>query len=157
MIDAYILEALGSPRTKAKGSGGLYELTPSDLLAQLYHALVLRTQVDPLLLSEVILGCITRQGEQAANIAKTSALQAGWPASVVGLTVNQFCSSSIDAIALAAMKVNCGQSSALVIGGVEMTSRVLTLLLLETICARTSMLWCSVIISAPCARSKKNA
>ena len=124
MIDAFILEALRSPRTKAKESGGLHELTPSDLLAQLYEALVLRTQVDPASLSEVILGCVTQQGEQAANIAKTSALGAGWPASVAGMTINRFCSSSIDAIALAAMKVNCGQTSALVAGGIEMMSRV---------------------------------
>ena len=124
MTDAYVFEALRSPRTKAKESGGLHELTPSDLLARLYDALVLRTQVDPASLSEVILGCVTQQGEQAANIAKTSALGAGWPASVAGMTINRFCSSSIDAIALAAMKVNCGQASALVAGGVEMMSRV---------------------------------
>ncbi len=85
MTDAYVFEALRSPRTKAKESGGLHELTPSDLLAQLYDALVLRTQVDPVSLSEVILGCVTQQGEQAANIAKTSALGAGWPASVAGM------------------------------------------------------------------------
>lgn len=124
MTDAYVFEALRSPRTKAKESGGLHELTPSDLLARLYDALVLRTQVDPASLSEVILGCVTQQGEQAANIAKTSALGAGWPASVAGMTINRFCSSSIDAIALAAMKVNCGHTSALVSGGVEMMSRV---------------------------------
>ena len=124
MTDAYVFEALRSPRTKAKESGGLHELTPSDLLARLYDVLVLRTQVDPASLSEVILGCVTQQGEQAANIAKTSALRAGWPASVAGMTINRFCSSSIDAIALAAMKVNCGQASALVAGGVEMMSRV---------------------------------
>jgi acetyl-CoA C-acetyltransferase len=124
VTDAYVFEALRSPRTKAKESGGLHELTPSDLLARLYDALVLRTQVDPASLSEVILGCVTQQGEQAANIAKTSALGAGWPASVAGMTINRFCSSSIDAIALAAMKVNCGHTSALAAGGVEMMSRV---------------------------------
>ena len=122
VIDAFVLEALRSPRTKAKESGGLHELSPSDLLAQLYHALVLRTQVDPATLSEVILGCVTQQGEQAANIAKTSALRAGWPASIAGMTINRFCSSSIDAIALSAMKVNCGQTSGLVAGGVETVS-----------------------------------
>ena len=84
MIDAFILDALRSPRTKAKESGGLHELTPSDLLAQLYQALVLRTQVDPVSLFEVILGCVTQQGEQAANIVKTSALREGWTASVAG-------------------------------------------------------------------------
>ena len=124
MIDAYILEALRSPRTKAKESGGLHELSPSELLAQLYDALVLRTRVDPVSLTEVILGCVTQQGEQAANIAKTSVLRAGWPESVSGMTINRFCSSSIDAIALASMKVNCGQTSALLAGGVEMMSRV---------------------------------
>ena len=124
MIDAFVLEPLRNPRTKAEESGGLHELTPTDLRAQLYQALVLRTQVDPLSLSQVILGCVTKQGEQAANIAKTSALRAGWPASVIGMTINRFCSSSIDAIALAAMKVNCKQTSALVAGGVEMMSRV---------------------------------
>ena len=107
MIDAFILEALRSPRTKAKESGGLHELTPSDLLAQLYHASVLRTQVDPVSVSEVILVCVTQQREQASNIAKTSALRAAWPASVAEMTINRFCSPSIDAIALAAMKVNC--------------------------------------------------
>ena len=124
MIDAYIFEALRSPRTKAKESGGLHELSPSELLAQLYDALVLRTRVDPVSLTEVILGCVTQQGEQAANIAKTSVLRAGWPASVSGMTINRFCSSSIDAIALASMKVNCGQTSALLAGGIEMMSRV---------------------------------
>ena len=82
MIDAFVLEPLRNPRTKAEESGGLQELTPSDLLAQLYHALVLRTQVDPVSVSEVILVCVTQQGEQAVNIAKTSALRAAWPASV---------------------------------------------------------------------------
>ena len=84
MIDAFVLEALRSPRTKAKESGGLYEATPSALLAQLYQALVQRMQVDPVSLSEVIIGCVTKQGEQAANIAKTSALREGWTASVAG-------------------------------------------------------------------------
>ena len=123
MIDAFVLEALRSPRTKAKESGGLHKLTPFDLLAQLYQALVLRTQVDPVSLSEVILGCVTQQGEQAANIAKTSVLRAGWPASVARMTINRFCSSSIDAIALAVMKVNCERTSAMVSGGVEIMSR----------------------------------
>ena len=124
MIEPYVFEALRSPRTKAKESGGLHELSPSDLLAQLYDALTKRTKVDPTSLSEIILGCVTQHGEQAANIAKTSALRAGWPASVAGMTINRFCSSSIDAIALAAMKVRCGQTSGLVAGGIEMMSRV---------------------------------
>ena len=75
-------------------------------------------------MGEVILGCVTQQGEQAGNIAKTSALYAGWPSSIGGMTVNRFCSSGIDAIALAALKIGAGQEQAIIAGGVEMMSRV---------------------------------
>ncbi len=124
MKKAFIYDAIRSPRTKAKTTGGLYQITPTGLLAQLHQRLVNRTHLDPGRVSEVILGCVTQYGEQAANIAKTSALLAGWPASVAGLTINRFCSSSIDAVALAALKINAGQSPALIAGGVEMMSRV---------------------------------
>ena len=124
MIDAYIFDAIRSPRTKAKASGGLHQTTPTDLLAQLYRSLTERSDLSPSHFSEVILGCVTQYGEQAANIAKTSALRAGWPSSIAGMTVNRFCSSSIDAIALASMKVATGHTSAMVAGGVEMMSRV---------------------------------
>ena len=124
MKRAFIYDAIRSPRTKAKASGGLHELTPTALLAQLHHSLAERTHLDPSLVSEVILGCVTQYGEQAANVAKTSALLAGWPSTIAGLTVNRFCSSSIDAVSLAALKVNVGQSPALIAGGVEMMSRV---------------------------------
>lgn len=124
MTDAYIFDAIRSPRTKARETGGLHSLTPSELLAQLYHALASRTQLDPNHLSEIILGCVTQYAEQAANIAKTSVLHAGWPASIAGMTINRFCSSSIDAIALAGLKVAAGQSAALIAGGVEMMSRI---------------------------------
>lgn len=124
MKKAFIYDAIRSPRTKAKTTGGLHQITPTGLLAQLHQRLVNRTHLDPGRVSEVILGCVTQYGEQAANIAKTSALLAGWPASVAGLTINRFCSSSIDAVALAALKINAGQSPALIAGGVEMMSRV---------------------------------
>lgn len=124
MKKAFIYDAIRSPRTKAKTTGGLHQITPTGLLAQLHQRLINRTHLDPRRVSEVILGCVTQYGEQAANIAKTSALLAGWPASVAGLTINRFCSSSIDAVALAALKINAGQSPALIAGGVEMMSRV---------------------------------
>ena len=124
MKDVFIYEAIRSPRTRAKADGGLHELTPPELLGQLYLQLATRTHLDPALVSEIILGCVTQYGEQAANIAKTSALYAHWPDSVAGLTVNRFCSSSIDAIAIAALKVAAGYSDAIVAGGIEMMSRV---------------------------------
>ena len=124
MNKAYIYDAIRSPRTKAKDSGGLHDLTPHELLQQLYEALRERTGVDPAAIGEIILGCVTQQGEQAGNIAKTSALYAGWPSSISGMTVNRFCSSGIDAIALAALKIGAGQEQAIIAGGVEMMSRV---------------------------------
>lgn len=124
MKDVFIYEAIRSARTRAKPDGGLRALTPPELLGQLYRHLETRCRLDPALVSEIILGCVTQQGEQAANIAKTSALHAGWPDSVAGLTVNRFCSSSIDAIAIAGLKIAAGQAGAVVAGGIEMMSRV---------------------------------
>ena len=91
MRDVFIYDAIRSARTRAKSNGGLHALTPPELLKPLYLALAQRNQLDAALVSEVILGCVTQHGEQAGNIAKTSALFAGWPASVSGLTVHRFC------------------------------------------------------------------
>ncbi len=124
MKDVFIYDAIRSARTRAKANGGLHPLTPPELLKPLYQALAQRNQLDPVRVSEVILGCVTQYGEQAGNIAKTSALFAGWPNSVSGLTVHRFCSSSTDAIALAGLKVAAGQAEAVVAGGIEMMSRV---------------------------------
>jgi acetyl-CoA C-acetyltransferase len=124
VIDALIFDGVRSPRARAKSSGALHELTPQALLAQLYSGLSERTALQPANVDEVILGCVTQQGEQAANVARTSLLYAGWPDSVPGLTVQRFCSSSIDALALAALKINAGQHRCVVAGGVEMMSRV---------------------------------
>ena len=124
MREVYIYDAIRSPRAKAKDSGGLHELTPHDLLKSLYDSLVERTGLDPASVGEVILGCVTQHGEQAANVAKTSAAYAGWPSSVAGMTVNRFCSSSIDAMSAGMLKIAAGQENVIVAGGVEMMSRV---------------------------------
>ena len=121
---AYIYDAIRTPRGRARADGGLCDLRPHDLLKCLYRALEQRTGLDPALVGEVILGCVTQHAEQAGNIAKTSTLYSGWPTSVGGLTVNRFCSSGIDAISIAALKIAAGQEQAVVAGGVEMMSRV---------------------------------
>jgi acetyl-CoA C-acetyltransferase len=123
MKDALIYDALRSPRGRAKEGASLNSLTPQALLKQLYAALVSRTGLAPGEVADVILGCVTQAGEQAGNIAKNSTLYAGWPGSVPGLTVNRYCSSGIDAMALAALKVAAGQAEVTVAGGVEMMSR----------------------------------
>ncbi|WP_444928439.1 acetyl-CoA C-acyltransferase [Microbulbifer sp. SSSA002] len=124
MRSAYIYDAIRTPRTKARPDGSLHELTPYDLLATLYRALEERTRLNPSDIGDVILGCVTQAGEQAANIAKTSTLYAGWPVHIPGMTVNRYCSSGIDAINTAAMKVMSGLDDLVVAGGVEMMSRV---------------------------------
>ena len=124
MRDVYLYDAIRSARTRAKESGGLHELTPHELLKSLYDSLVQRTQLDPARVGDVILGCVTQQGEQAGNLAKTSVMYAGWPDSVSGMTVNRFCSSSIDALSIGALKIAAGQEEAIVAGGIEMMSRV---------------------------------
>jgi acetyl-CoA C-acetyltransferase len=124
MKPVYIYDAIRTPRGKAREDGGLHELRPHDLLECLYRALEERNGLDPAQVGDVLLGCVTQQGEQAGNIAKTSTAYAGWPASVGGLTVNRFCSSSIDAISFGALKIAAGQEQAVVAGGVEMMSRV---------------------------------
>ena len=124
VIEAFIYDAIRSPRGKAKPEGGLHDLSPFELLAPLYDAICLRTGLDAGLVGEVVLGCVTQYAEQAGNIAKSSALYAGWPSQVSGLTINRFCSSGLDAINIAALKVNAGQEEVAVAGGIEMMSRV---------------------------------
>ncbi|MEC8427524.1 MAG: acetyl-CoA C-acyltransferase, partial [Pseudomonadota bacterium] len=120
----YIYDAIRTPRGRAKDSGGLYDLTPLDLMKTLYDAMEQRTGIDKNKVEDVILGCVTQAVEQAANVAKTSLLYAGWPTHIPGITVNRFCSSGLDAINFAALKINAGQASMALAGGVEMMSRV---------------------------------
>lgn len=124
MREALIYDAIRSPRGRAKDSGGLHPLTPHALLEQLYAALVARTGLSPARVGDVILGCATQHGEQAGNIARASTLYAGWPSHVPGMTINRYCSSGIDAVALAALKVGAGLADTALGGGVEMMSRV---------------------------------
>jgi acetyl-CoA C-acetyltransferase len=120
----YVYDAVRTPRGKSRPDGGLHDLRPHDLLKCLYQALEDRTGLNPAQVNDVLLGCVTQHGEQAGNIAKTSTLYAGWPSSIGGLTLNRFCSSSLDAISIAALKIASGQDELIVAGGVEMMSRV---------------------------------
>jgi acetyl-CoA C-acetyltransferase len=127
MHDVYIYDAIRAPRAKAKADGGLSDLTPHALLKQLYAALLNRVDIpaDQLheFVNEVILGCVTQQGEQAGNVAKSSLLYAGLPYQIAGTTVTRYCSSGLDAINLAALKIAGGQAGGMIAGGVEMMSR----------------------------------
>tara|TARA_B110000003_G_scaffold240721_1_gene247549 strand:+ start:474 stop:1673 length:1200 start_codon:yes stop_codon:yes gene_type:complete len=120
----YILESVRTPRAKAKESGGLHDLNPFELLDSLYKFYSTNAIVDPDNLEEVILGCVTQYGEQAGNIAKSSALYSQYPDHVSGLSINRFCSSSLDAINIGYLKIASGQNNIIMAGGIEMMSRV---------------------------------
>lgn len=123
MNQAYIYDLIRTPRGKAKPEGGLHDVSPYELLSILYSSLEDRTDVKPEHIGDVILGCATQVGEQAGNIAKSSIMYHGWPSNVSGLTVNRYCSSGIDAVNFAAMKVMTGMDQLVVCGGIEMLSR----------------------------------
>mgnify|MGYP000025667264 FL=1 len=124
MQQALVYDAIRTPRGRARPDGGLADISAFELLKALYQALEQRTGLDRNIVNDVILGCVTQMGEQGGNIAKTSLLYAGWPDSVPGMTINRFCSSGLDAVNIAAMKINTGQATCALAGGVEMMSRV---------------------------------
>lgn len=124
MNPAYIYDAIRTPRGRAKANGSLADLTPLQLLQALYNALQQRTALNAAHVDDVILGCVTQSGEQAGNVAKASLMYSAWPDTVPGLTLNRYCSSGLDAVNFASMKIQTGQARIAIGGGVEMMSRV---------------------------------
>ena len=123
MAEAYIYDALRTPRGKGKTSGALYEVKPTDLLAITLKSLQERQQLMPDLVDDVIIGCVTPIDDQGYNIAKAAALHAGWH-QVSGVQINRYCASGLEAVNLAAVKVRSGWEQLVVAGGVESMSRV---------------------------------
>ena len=124
MNPVYIVDSIRTPRARANQKGGLSQLNPYELLDVLYKDIEQKNFLNLNSIDEVILGCVTQHGEQAGNIAKTSALYSGYPDSISGLTVNRFCSSSLDAINLGQLKIQSQQADNVIAGGIEMMSRV---------------------------------
>src|SRR5512146_3408723 len=122
MRDAVIVEAVRTPL--GKRSGSLKDVHPVDLSAHVLEALVARTGIDPGLIEDVIWGCVSQTGEQAANVGRNAALAAGFPEDVPGVTVDRQCGSSQQAAHFAAAAVVSGQCDVVVAGGVESMSRV---------------------------------
>jgi len=124
--EAYIYDAIRTPRGKGRPNGALHEVTPIRLLQTLFAALAERTQLASItaLVDDLILGCVTPVGEQGANIARTALLAAGWDEGIPGIQVNRFCASGLEAVNLAAAKIRAGWADLVVAGGVESMSRV---------------------------------
>ncbi len=124
MSEAYIIDAIRTPRGKGKKDGSLYEVKPISLVTTLLRELEQRHQLNTSQVDDIVLGCVTPVGDQGADIAKTAAIAAGWNNNVAGVQINRFCASGLEAVNLAAQKVRSGWEDLVVAGGVESMSRV---------------------------------
>lgn len=124
MSEAYIIDAIRTPRGKGKKDGALHEVKPITLVTTLLNELQQRHQLDTSKVDDIVLGCVTPIGDQGADIAKTAAIAAGWNDDVAGVQINRFCASGLEAVNLAAQKVRSGWEDLVVAGGVESMSRV---------------------------------
>jgi len=123
MTDAFILDAVRTPRGRGRPDGSLHSITPIQLASQTLAALQQRTSLDTAHVDDVILGCVTPVGEQGADIARIATLMAGYAESVPGKQLNRFCASGLEAVNTAAAQIMSGQSDLVVGGGVEHMSR----------------------------------
>ena len=123
MTEAYVYDAVRTPRGKGKKDGSLHQATPVWLLRTLLRALEQRNKLDTRLVDDLVLGCVTPVGEQGADIARTAVLDAGWAQTVAGVTLSRFCASGLEAVNLAAAKIMSGMEDMVVAGGVESMSR----------------------------------
>ena len=124
MTEAYVYDAIRTPRGKGKKDGSLYEVKPINLLAGLLTDLQQRHQFDTAQVDDVVMGVVSPVGEQGSVIAKVAALKAGWDFQCAGVQINRFCASGLEAVNMAAQKVRSGWEDLVVAGGVESMSRV---------------------------------
>lgn len=123
--EAFIYEAIRTPRGKGKKDGSLHEVRPVSLLVGLIDEIRNRfPELDEERISDLIVGCVSPVGDQGADIARTAALTAGLPYRTGGVQINRFCASGLSAINLAAQKVRSGMDELVLAGGVESMSRV---------------------------------
>ena len=122
--DAYIVSATRSPVGKAP-RGMLKNVRPDDLLAHVLKAAVAQCPgLDLTAIDDVIAGCAMPEGEQGMNVARIGLLLAGFPDSVSGLTINRFCSSGVQAVAMAADRIRLGEADVMIAAGTESMSMV---------------------------------
>ncbi|MDP3479291.1 MAG: thiolase family protein, partial [Desulfoprunum sp.] len=123
MKTAYILASYRTPGCRAN-KGKLKDMRPDDLAALAIRGLVERTGIDPATINDVYLGCAFPEAEQGMNVGRIAAMKAGLPIEVPGQTINRFCSSGLQTIAMAAERIMCGFADCIVAGGVESMSCV---------------------------------
>ncbi|MDG2521652.1 acetyl-CoA C-acetyltransferase [Caulobacter segnis] len=124
MADAYIFDAVRTPRGKGKKDGSLHEITALSLATQVLENLRDRNNLDTSKVDDVVLGCVAPVGEQGSDIARTAVLTADYAETTAGVQINRFCASGLEAVNMAAAKVMSGEADMAIGGGVESMSRV---------------------------------
>ncbi|OUS28827.1 acetyl-CoA acetyltransferase [Gammaproteobacteria bacterium 45_16_T64] len=123
--DAYVFDAIRTPRGKGKKDGSLNEVKPVDLVANLMKALEERNPgLKTSEIDDIVLGIVSPVADQGAVLPKTAAMKAGWDTKVAGVQINRFCASGLETVNMAAQKVASGWEDLVVCGGVESMSRV---------------------------------
>ncbi|MFJ1747988.1 acetyl-CoA C-acetyltransferase [Streptomyces sp. NPDC088116] len=123
--EAFVYDAIRTPRGRGKANGALHGTKPIDLVVGLIHELRGRfSGLDPAAIDDIVLGVVSPLGDQGSDIARIAAIAAGLPDSVAGVQENRFCASGLEAVNLAAAKIRSGWEDLILAGGVESMSRV---------------------------------
>ncbi|WP_420079053.1 acetyl-CoA C-acetyltransferase [Streptomyces sp. JL4002] len=123
--EAYVYDAIRTPRGRGKANGALHGTKPIDLVVGLITALRERNPgLDPAAIDDIVLGVVGPVGDQGSDIARIAAIAAGLPDTVAGVQENRFCASGLEAVNMAAAKVRSGWEDLVLAGGVESMSRV---------------------------------
>ena len=124
MTEAFIYDAVRTPRGRGKKDGSLHQITALELGTQVLEALRDRNELDTANVDDVIYGCVSPVGEQGTDIARMSVLNADYDQTVAGVQINRFCASGLEAVNMATAKVKSGEADMAIGGGVESMSRV---------------------------------
>ena len=124
MPEAFIYDAVRTPRGRGKPDGALHQVPPIRLATTVLNALRDRLELDTAHVDDVVMGVVSPVGEQGSNIARVAAIDAGYAETVAGVQINRFCASGLEAVNMAAGQVMSGQSDLVVGGGVESMSRI---------------------------------
>ncbi|RLV10275.1 acetyl-CoA acetyltransferase [Streptomyces griseocarneus] len=123
--EAYVYDAIRTPRGRGKANGALHGTKPVDLVVGLVHEMRRRFPgLDPAAIDDIVLGVVSPLGDQGSDIARIAAIAAGLPDTVAGVQENRFCASGLEAVNMAAAKVRSGWEDLVLAGGVESMSRV---------------------------------
>ncbi|MGW5000416.1 thiolase family protein, partial [Streptomyces hydrogenans] len=123
--EAYVYDAIRTPRGRGKANGSLHGTKPIDLVTGLIREIQTRNPgLDPAAVDDIVLGVVGPVGDQGSDIARIAAIAAGLPETVAGVQENRFCASGLEAVNMAAMKVRSGWEDLVLAGGVESMSRV---------------------------------